>query len=439
MKTNDLTRGSITKGLWYFALPLMVGNIFQQFYNLVDTYVVGRYVGELALAAVGTSYTFMTFITSVIIGLCMGHGTYVSMAYGREDDAAIRNSIFITTILISLLTIGLTIGVLSYLDTIIALLQTPFEVRGGMYTYLWFVVLGLMGSFLYNHFAMILRGLGNSVVPLIFLILSILLNVVLDIYFVVVLHMAIKGVAMATVISQYISGIGLMMYFYYFYPQYRVKKEDCHLNRDRLNQTLQLSFFTSLQQATMNLGILCVQGIVNRFGSTVMAAFSIAVKIDTLAYMPVQDFGNAFSVFVAQNYGAKKQERIREGIRKAAQSVVIFCLVVSVLVCLLAPSLMAIFTQNKQVIQMGVQYLRVEGSFYVGIGILFMLYGYYRAINHPQMSVVLTVISLGTRVVLAYSCSRWMGPLGIWIAIPIGWILADVYGILYGIIMKRKE
>jgi len=187
----------------------------------------------------------------------------------------------------------------------------------------------------------------------------------------------------------------------------------------------------------MNFGILMVQGLVNSFGTVVMAAFAAGVKIDTLAYSPVQDFGNAFSSFVAQNYGAGKKERLRRGMKTAFIMVMIFCGVISTIVFIFAPKLMTVFidAQNSGVIKTGTEYLRIEGACYVGIGILFLLYGYYRAVNKPEMSVVLTVISLGTRVALAYMLSAvaFVGERGIWLAIPIGWFLADAAGIGIGL------
>ena len=190
-----------------------------------------------------------------------------------------------------------------------------------------------------------------------------------------------------------------------------------------------------MQQSIMNLGILMVQGLVNSFGTAVMAAFAAAVKIDSFAYMPVQDFGNAFSTFVAQNFGAGKKERIRKGTRSAVTLSCVFCFVVSALVFIFAAPLMKIFIEASRpdIIEIGVGYLRIEGSFYFGIGVLFLLYGYYRAVNKPAMSVVLTVISLGTRVVLAYVLSAVpaIGVKGIWAAVPIGWVLADLTGLLY--------
>lgn len=275
-------------------------------------------------------------------------------------------------------------------------------------------------------------------IPLIFLGVSVVLNVFLDILFVAVLKMGIMGAAVATVISQYISALGTFGYYFFQYPQLKVRKSDIKWNKSNFKSILSLSGFTCIQQSVMNFGILMVQGLVNSFGTTVMAAFAVAVKIDTLAYMPVQDFGNAFSVFVAQNYGAKKTERINKGIKRAIVSIVIFCAIVSSIVFIFSKNFMKIFVSSTQVIDIGVGYLRIEGAFYIGIGILFMLYGFYRAVDKPIMSVVLTVISLGTRVILAYVLSAidFIGVTGIWAAIPIGWFLADLVGLIY---MKKTK
>ncbi len=192
----------------------------------------------------------------------------------------------------------------------------------------------------------------------------------------------------------------------------------------------------------MNFGILMVQGLVNSFGTVIMAAFAAGVKIDSFAYMPVPDFGNAFSTFVAQNYGAGKKDRIRQGIRIAVISSVCFCLTISFLVFLFARPLMLIFIQENEteILHAGITYLRMEGAFYCGIGCLFLLYGFYRAVKRPEMSVVLTVISLGTRVGLAYLLSAIpsIGVYGIWVSVPIGWFLADITGFIYYRIKSRK-
>ena len=430
---RDLTQGSIPRGLLGFALPLILGNLLQQLYNLADTWVVGQFIGEGALAAVGSSYTLMTFLTSILLGLCMGSSVYFSIQFGRQDPDKLRSGIFQAFLLIGAITLVLNALVYALVDPILLLLQIPPEVTGLTKTYLLWVFAGIVATFLYNFFANLLRAVGNSVTPLLFLGISVVLNIGLDLLFVVPLQMGVQGAALATVISQYLAGLGLAGYTWKAFPALRVRR-DRVWNKATLRQLLSLSGFTCLQQSVMNFGILMVQGLVNSFGTTVMAAFAVAVKIDTLAYMPVQDFGNAFSTFVAQNFGAQKRARIRSGTRWAVFWVVVFCLVLGGLVCLLAPQLMAVFVgaEAVDVIAVGTGYLRIEGAFYLGIGILFLLYGYFRAVNRPAVSVVLTVCSLGTRVALAYALSALpaLGVTGIWMAIPIGWFLADLVGIL---------
>lgn len=437
-KERDLTSGNITSGLWAFAVPLMLGNVIQQFYNLADTWIVGRYIGNIGLAAVGSSYTLMTFLTYIIIGLCLGNSTFISMEYGKKNIEKIRNGICISFVMILAVTVGIIIIFYGFLDEIIKMLQVPKDTVADMKVYLAYVFIGFFATFIYNYISNVLRAIGNSVIPLIFLGVSVVLNVFLDILFVAVLKMGIMGAAVATVISQYISALGTFGYYFFQYPQLKVRKSDIKWNKSNFKSILSLSGFTCIQQSVMNFGILMVQGLINSFGTTVMAAFAVAVKIDTLAYMPVQDFGNAFSVFVAQNYGANKVQRINKGIKRAIVSIVIFCAIVISIVFIFSKNFMKIFVSSTQVIDIGVGYLRIEGAFYIGIGILFMLYGFYRAVDKPIMSVVLTVISLGTRVILAYVLSAidFIGVTGIWAAIPIGWFLADLVGLIY---MKKTK
>lgn len=439
---NDLTTGNITIKLLRFALPLMLGNVLQQLYNVVDTLIVGKFLGAAALAAAGSSYTLMTFLTSILLGLCMGSSAYFAIQFGRKDYDRLSRGIFLSFIMIGSLTVILNILVFVFVNWIIRILQVPIEIRALMKEYLVWIFAGIGATFLYNFFASLLRAVGNSVTPLLFLGGSVILNILLDIVFVVVCQWGIKGAAVATVISQFISGIGITVYYYVCFPLLKVKRRHMKWDTQILKEIFSLSFLTCLQQSVMNFGILMVQGLVNSFGTVVMAAFAAAVKIDTIAYMPVQDFGNAFSTFVAQNYGAGKKERIKKGIKSSVICIFLFCILISFLICLFAKPLMGIFIdmENTKVIQVGVGYLRIESAFYFGIGLLFMLYGYYRAVEKPGMSVILTICSLGTRVVLAYVLSRMLsiGVTGIWVAIPIGWFLADVVGISYYLILERK-
>ena len=431
---RTLTEGPITRNILLFALPLMFGNLLQQMYNIADTWVVGRFLGADALAAVGSSYTLMTFLTSILLGLCMGSGAAISMQYGSGEADKMRNSVFQSFVLIAGMALVLNLLVYVGMDGILWVLRVPAELRALMKEYLRIIFLGIAATFLYNYFANLLRAIGNSVVPLVFLAVSAILNVVLDLVCVLVLRWGVAGAAGATVFSQYVSGVGIAVYTLKCFPQLRPTRADCRWDRQNLAAILNLSVMTSVQQSVMNFGILMVQGLVNSFGTVIMAAFAAAVKIDSFAYMPVQDFGNAFSTYVAQNYGAGKTDRIRKGIRSAGLTSAGFCILISVLVCVFAAPLMSIFIDPSQseIIAAGVHYLRIEGACYIGIGLLFLLYGYYRAVNQPGMSVVLTIASLGTRVALAYLLSATpLGVTGIWLSVPIGWALADAIGIGY--------
>lgn len=425
-----------------FTFPMMLGSLLQQCYNIVDTLIVGRCIGADALAAVGSAYSLMTFLVSVLLGLSMGSGTVFSMQFGAGNMPGLRRSIYVSFVLTGCAAVTLTAGSYFLTGTIIEWLNVPEGVDGMLRVYLLIVFGGIPFTFLYNFHAAVLRAVGDSVTPLWFLGLSVGLNIVLDLLFVVGFGTGIAGAALATVIAQALAALGLMAFVLYRRPELRIGREDMRLDRTSVKEIASFSSLTCVQQSVMNLGILMVQGIVNTFGSAVMAAFAAAVKIDTFAYMPVQEFGNAFSTFVAQNFGAGKSGRIRRGVRSAFVTSIVFSLAVSVIVFVFARPLMLIFVRPEEVeiICIGVQYLRVEGSFYFGIGILFLLYGYYRAIRKPAVSVLLTVLSLGTRVVLAYVLSAIpsVGVAGIWWSIPVGWAIADAVGII-GLLRGRKR
>lgn len=437
---RDLTKGPVVRSMLLFAIPMILGDLLQQCYNIADTLIVGQFLGRNALAAVGSAFTLMTFLTSVILGLCMGSGALFSMRFGQRDDSSLRESLCASFYCIVLITVLLNLIAFACLDGLRIFLRVPAEVWGDMRVYLFLVFLGIPAIFLYNFFASYLRAIGNSVIPLVFLAVSSVLNIVLDLWFVVGLNKAVAGAAQATVIAQYISGVGIAVYTWVRFPQVRSVARPRTLRAQRVREIFSYSSLTCVQQSVMNLGILMVQGLVNSFGPVVMAAFAAAVKIDAFAYMPVQDFGNAFSTYVAQNYGANQPERIRKGIRSAAATSAVFCVCISVLVCLFAAPLMQIFIDPAQteIVAAGVHYLRIEGACYIGIGTLFLLYGYYRAVNQPGMSVILTIASLGTRVALAYLLSATpLGVTGIWLSVPIGWALADAIGI--GYYFKNKK
>ncbi len=432
---GDLSKGPVVKSMLLFAIPMILGDLLQQCYNIADTLIVGRCLGEKALAAVGSSFTLMTFITSIILGLCMGSSALFSIRFGQKDENGLKEDICASFIFIAAVTVLLNMVAYASLGGLRVFLRVPDEVWGEMREYLFVIFMGIPAVFLYNYFASYLRAIGNSVIPLVFLAVSSLLNIILDLWFVIGFKMGVAGAAQATVVAQYLSGLGIMLYTLICYKRvHAIWKISC-LKKERISEIVSFSMLTCIQQSVMNLGILMVQGLVNSFGTVVMAAFAAAVKIDAFAYMPVQDFGNAFSTFIAQNYGAKEKQRIQHGLKAAVCISAIFCIVISTFVFLFAKPLMMIFVDagETHIIMEGVRYLRIEGAFYIGIGWLFLLYGLYRALGKPGMSVVLTIFSLGTRVVLAYILSAipQIGVTGIWWSVPIGWALADIIGFLY--------
>lgn len=440
MKT-DLTHGPVMKTMLRFAVPMILGNLMQQCYNIADTLIVGQFLGAGALAAVGSAFSLMTFLTSILLGLAMGSGTVFSMRFGQKDALGLKEGILASFTLLGAVTVVLNVAVFLGIDWIIRVLQTPADLVGLMREYLIVIFAGLVGIFLYNFFASLLRSIGNSVVPLLFLAVSAVLNIALDLWFVAGLNRGVAGAAEATVISQYVSGIGIAVYTWVKCPELIRKDKAVRLRWSRVREITSYSALTCLQQSIMNLGILAVQGLVNSFGTTVMAAFAAAVKIDAFAYLPVQDFGNAFSIFTAQNFGAGKTDRIRKGIRAASFTSMLFGLLISIAVFVFAEPLMTLFIDAGEtaVIAEGVRYLRIEGAFYYLIAALFLLYGLYRALGKPGMSVVLTVVSLGIRVALAYALAPipLFGVVGIWWSVPIGWLLADALGLIY-YLAKRK-
>ena len=353
---KDLTRGPVMRSMLLFAVPMILGNLLQQCCNIADTLIVGQFLGKDALAAVGSSFTLMTFLTSILLGLCMGSGALFSIRFGQRDEKGLREAVWASFVLIAAAALVLNVLAFACLDALKAFLRVPEEVWPLMRAYL----------------------------AVIF--------------------------------------FGIALYAWFRCPQLRGIGGNFRIRRGCLREIAGYSVLTCVQQSVMNLGILMVQGLVNSFGSTVMAAFAAAVKIDAFAYMPVQDFGNAFSTFIAQNYGAGKEARIRTGLKGAAAVSGLFCVGLSALVGVFAAPLMTLFVEKSEagIILEGVRYLRIEGAFYCGIGCLFLLYGLYRA--------------------LAYGLSAvpFIGVTGIWWSVSIGWALADITGILYYILRRKR-
>lgn len=438
---KNLTQGNIKKSIMLFALPMMVGNFFQQLYNVVDSAIVGQVLGSEALGAVGSAFALMNFLTSILLGLCMGSSIMFSLFFGANDHTSLKRTITNSFYFIGFLSIFICLISLSFLVPILDFLNIPEEMIIISKEYIQIIFWGIPFIFLYQWSASLLRSLGNSKLPLYALIAACFTNIVLDVLFVVYLPLGVKGAAYATVIAQALSALICILPLYSLFHMLHFERRDFCFSLKIFKDVFSYSLLTSLQQSIMNFGILLIQGLVNSFGTSVMAAFSAAVKIDAFAYMPLQDYGNAFSTFIAQNKGANKTKRIQEGFRFSLIGVGLFSVLISIIVVFFGESFLHIFinAENSEIIHIGMNYLYIEGSFYILIGYLFLLYGLYRGLGKVGMSIILTIVSLGLRVVLSYAFSHILGLSFIWWSIVIGWFVADIIGFGYYFLKKTKE
>lgn len=429
MKSIDMTTGSPTKKIILFSLPILLGNIFQQLYSLSDTLVVGRFLGKEALAAVGASSALVVLINSVMFGLCMGSSILFAKYYASKDTSNLSKAISTSVIFIGGFSLAVSVLTMLLLEPLLRIFQMPVESFQLSKDYLQIVLGGLFFLTLYNIASAVLRAKGDSKTPLIYLIVSTTINVVFDFIFVIYTPLGVKGPALSTLLAHIASSIPIVIYMLKSINYLKIKWV---FDRLIFKEVWSYSVMTSLQQSIMNFGILLVQGLVNSFGVVAIAAFTIGVRIDSFAYMPAQDFGNAFSIFVSQNKGANLLNRIKSGFRSALLISTLFCGSITLVVLVFSKTWIGFFTQDDlEVIRLGQTYLRIEGLFYILIGYLFLFYALFRGLGEFKTSIVLTIVSLGTRVLLSYTLVYLgFGIESIFLSIPIGWLLADMFGFI---------
>lgn len=422
---QDMTKGSVARQIIIFAIPLFIGNIFQQLYNMVDAVVVGRFVGKNALAAVGTSFPAMFLLVALVMGLTMGASVVVSQLFGAGDLKKMRRALSTAFIFLLICALSLTlIGILAA-RSLLLLLKTPPEIIGDASIYLKIIFAGLLFMFLYNTIAAFLRALGDSRTPLYFLIISSLLNMGLDLLFVLRFKMGVAGVGWATVISQAVSVILCIIYIYKRVELLRLKPRDLIFDRELFALSVRLGIPASIQQTVVSFGMIAVQGLVNSFGSVTMAAYTAAARIDSIAMMPIMNLGLAVSTFTAQNIGAGNLERVRRGYRRTLAMVAACCVATSAVILLFGPKLIELFIDAREVevIAQGNDYITVVSFFYILLGLLFVTNGVLRGSGDMIVSMASTIVNLTVRVIFAYflSSRAEIGYHGIWWSIPIGW------------------
>ncbi len=429
---KDLTTGKESRLIFQFAAPMLLGNVFQQMYNIVDSIIIGNFIGKEALAAVGASFPIIFALISMVIGFATGSTIIIAQYFGARKLEQVRRTI--DTLYIVLFSASLLISVLGILfsDDIFRLIQLPEEVMPEATLYMRIYISGMIFFFGFNGTAAILRGLGDSRTPLYFLVISTITNVIFDLLFVIVFKWGIAGVAIATIISQ--GGAFLTAIFYLNRTHEVVKLSVLKLKFDReiFRQSLRIGLPSGFQQTFVSLGLIAIIWIVNLFGTDVIAAFSIAMRIDSLASMAAMNFAAALSTFVGQNLGANKPERVRSGLVATFWMTSLVSLAITALALLFSHEMMGVFTTDRQVIAIGARYLVIVSSFYIIFSTMFVLNGVMRGAGDTLIPMFITLIALWfVRIPISYFLSKEIGETGIWWAIPIGWFLGMVLSFIY--------
>ena len=431
MEKEYLIRKRPVSALLIFALPMMLGNFFQQAYTMADSVIVGRFVGEEALAAVGASYSLTNVFISIAIGGGVGASVITSQTFGSRDYSRMKRSV--STALLSFLAISLVLGAggLLFSRQIMVLLRTPENILQDASTYLNIYFLGLPFLFMYNVLSSMFNALGRSRIPLYLLIFSSVLNVALDIYMVTALDMGVAGVAWATLIAQGISAVLSFVIFLRGLKSYPGKLDRLFDGRELKNMA-RVALPSILQQSTVSIGMMLVQSVVNSFGSQMLAGYSAAMRIESVCIVPMSAMGNAISSYTAQNIGAGKPERVRAGYRASYGIVFAIAAVICLAVQLLARPLVSLFMEeggSSLAFETGMACTRFMGWFYVLIGLKMISDGVLRGAGDMVMFTVANLVNLGLRVVLAVTLAPQFGIQFVWMAVPVGWLIN--YGISF--------
>ncbi|HAJ98826.1 MAG TPA: MATE family efflux transporter [Bacteroidales bacterium] len=429
---RDLSTGPVGWQIFKFALPMLVGNIFQQLYNVVDTIVIGMFIGTNALAATGASFPIIFVLVSLVIGITTGSSILISHLFGAKDLVKVKRAIDTTFIFLFFSSIVLTILGLVFIDYIWVLIDLPTYLVADATLYFNIYAAGLIMLFGYNGVSAILRGLGDSKTPLYFLIVAAVLNIVLDLLFVLVFGWGIAGVAIATVVAQGVSFGLSVWYLNKYHKLIRISHKGMLFDKALFLQGLRIGIPTGMQHTFVALGMMALLRFVNGFGSATIAAYTIAGRIDSLAMIPAMNFSMALSTFVGQNLGANKPERVKEGLRKTILMSSVVSVVFTAVAWIFGKQLMGMFTTDAQVIAIGYNYLIIVSSFYVFFSAMFATNGVLRGAGDAMVPMIITLVSLWVlRVPASYFLSEKIGVVGIWWGIPaawfVGWLLSYAY------------
>lgn len=422
---GDMTRGNPTKLLVRFALPMMIGGIFQLMYNMVDTAVLGRFVGAGALAAIGATSSTTSCFLFLTTGVTGGISIVVSQLLGAGNDEKIRraagNAIFLTIVF------GALVGLAAFAGArpLMNLLGTPEDIIDGSVTYIR-ITCGLMVvQVAYNAISSVLKAIGDSKTPLYFLILCSVLNVLLDLLFVLGFKMTIDGVAWATILSQGVSAVWSFFYMRKKYAILRFGAEDLRVDREIMGDYLRYGLPMGLTSCFLSVGMLVITSVINSFGSSVVAAYTVGSKVENIAVLLFNQFAFSFSVYAGQNFGAGKRDRIYQGVKEAARLILALSVIAAVLMLLFGKYVALIFVsaEESEILSVGCTLIRIEACFYPALGLIWLFNSALRGLGQVKVTIVSSVVELCSKILISVFLSKVLGSTGIWFAAPVGWVL----------------
>lgn len=429
---NDLTKGNEGKLIFRFAVPMLIGNVFQQLYNVVDSIIVGNYLGKEALSAVGAAFPIMFTLISVIIGFASGTTIVVSQYFGARQYANVKKAI--DTLLVVLWVGGLLLGGIGilFMDEVLRLIELPQEVIPLAKDYMVVIFAGFFLTFGFNGTSAVLRGMGDSKTPLYFLIISTIMNILLDFIFVLGLDMGVQGVAFATVIAQSGAFFTAVIYLRLTHQIIDFKPANFAFSWEFFRKSIRIGLPVGAQNLFLSLGMVTLMRIVNMFGTPVIAAYTVAGRLNSFAMIPAMNFSMALSTFVGQNIGANKMERVQSGLKSTIKMTVAVALLFTVIAMLFARPIMSIFNDDPKVIQTGVDYFRIVASFYMVFSLLASFSAVFRGAGDTIIPMFTTLLSLWLiRIPAAYFLSNHLGEEGIWWSVPTGWFFGAAFGFYY--------
>jgi putative efflux protein, MATE family len=438
--TRNLTKGSPAKLILLFTIPLLIGNIFQQFYSIADTFIVGRTIGVNALAAVGCTGSIMFLILGFAQGMTAGLSIITAQKFGADDKQGVKES-FVAGMAISMIvTIILTIISTISARTILELMNTPPEIIDDAYRFVFVILLGIIASMFFNFYSNIIRALGDSKTPLLYLIAACILNIILEFTFILIFKMGVTGAAIATVIAQGVSALLCLWHIKRNLPILKLKKSDFKISKEVFLEHLRISLPMGFQASIIAIGAIILQFALNGLGATSVAAYTAAQKIDSIAIQPMMSFGITMATYTAQNYGAKKVQRIKEGVRQCAFISVTFSIVVGLINIFAGHLLTGIFVgyEQKEVISLSQIYLTSNGIFYFLLSLLFIYRYTLQGLGQSFIPTVAGIMELIMRSFAAIILSKPFGFLGVCLSNPLAWLGACVPLIFaYYITIKR--